>query len=290
MNIRPVGLLVVCLLYSLCFFVAPSAHAADECAQYTAEQMFEPKHNIYTDTEEVKLGKYILREEYPNTRRWFGRIYRKEIALLRAIEATLQPHLPKYAQRFPTTYRILPDDTRFDAHTLPGGIILVTSGVFFLGEINDIAVLQAHELGHKAFRHGTHRSTVELESKRLLFATLLAHNDLLYREDAAEQLELLIGPAPNLQELAIEQEHESEIFSAHVATSAGYSVQGMAQMHEDEYDAAREERLRAFMDHPSRIDRARILRCFADKPVVERPQLEAMLAEIKALYMKKYTR
>ena len=284
MNIRRVVIVLLVALACLIFFF-PANASSDVCAKY-AQQILEPRHNLYTTNQEVAFGKQLLKKDYPNTKR-YGRIHKKEIALLRAIETTLWPHLPEYAQRFKLSYRILHDEKRLDAHSLPGGIILFSSGTFMTGTLDQIAVVLAHEIGHVGLRHGTHRSTVVVEGQKRLFAALLTQGDLLERDITSDQLESLVGPPINLTDLAIEQERESDIFSARVASLAGYDVQAMALMHEDTYDAAKEEYMRSYMDHPSRIERAHLLRCFSGSPVVARPELETELSKIKTLYRKK---
>jgi Zn-dependent protease with chaperone function len=195
------------------------------------------------------LGTRVLKFDFSHARR-SGPVYRKQIALLRAIEQTLRPHLPEYATHWNYTYWILPGGDEYSASSLSGGTILFSEGSFSTkARVDDIAVILAHEMAHVALRHITYRSTV----------------------DAVKPIDMRM--------LIVEQEREADIFSARVASSAGYDVHSMARAHEDTYDPSFESSIREYSRHPSPLERAEILRCFAGTAGATHEKVEKLFYE-----------
>jgi predicted Zn-dependent protease len=247
----------------------------------------QPKINVFEHTADVELGN----ESFSSLKTRTGN-YQKELALLQTIVETLEPHLPMYARGW--KYRFFIGKSQdVNAYSLGGGIIIVNEGVFSNGpSVDFLAHVVAHEMGHTALRHQTHKESMTELLRSELVVLARARIDPP-KTVPLDQLELLFRT--RLEEyisypsLSYELETEADVFASDVLARAGYNLSTVAYYYEQRAIELKEKRGTSDgSTHPPSKLRELILRCTKSR-LVARPGLDTEFARIRGTIVTRHT-
>lgn len=237
---------------------------ADDCATYTAPLSVPP----------TTKAEYAINVALGNQRRLAFVLevavapyrYDDAVELLERIEATLLPHLPPGVPVYNYDYFVFDRTVEEQyASVSDGGPIRVSEKLILESESVDVlAFVIAHEMSHPIYQ----------DTKRFLDAlydTAIDYGERL-REDARitdpalkkerdkKRVEVLEQGSVNKETLMRPHEYDADVFSAHVATSAGYNPEFMARF----FERVAENRTGdPSPTHPVESERAALLRCFS---------------------------
>ena len=177
--------------------------------------------NIFTDAEEVQLGKQFSREIEKEMK-----IYSDPVVT--AYIDQLGQHLASYSQRRNITYHFKVVNTEVvNAFAVPGGYLYVNIGLIRAAENeSELAGVIGHEIGHVVGKHGVKQLTRQLG--------LAAMAQLALGEDQSELKKMVAGLAANgvLTKYSRDAEREADIYAVQEMYDAGIDPEGMATFFE----------------------------------------------------------
>ena len=177
--------------------------------------------NIFTDTQEVQLGKQFSREIEKEMK-----IYTDPIVT--AYIEQLGQHLANYSQRKNITYHFKVVNTEVvNAFAIPGGYLYVNIGLIRAAENeSELAGVIGHEIGHVVGKHGVKQMTRQLG--------LTAVAQLALGEDQSKLKQMVAGLAANgvLMKYSRDAEREADIYAVQEMYDAGIDPEGMATFFE----------------------------------------------------------
>lgn len=177
--------------------------------------------NIFTDTQEVQLGKQFSREIEKEIK-----IYTDPIVT--AYINQLGQHLANHSQRRNITYHFKVVNTDVvNAFAIPGGYLYVNIGLIRAAENeSELAGVIGHEIGHVVGKHGVKQMTRQLG--------LAAVAQLALGEDQSKLKQMVAGLAANgvLMKYSRDAEREADIYAVQEMYDAGIDPEGMATFFE----------------------------------------------------------
>ena len=216
-----------------------------------------PSFNTLSEQEEIALG------------RKFALQYEKDVQILHnyAIDqylAGIIQRLGNVSQKPSWPFRIkVVNTSEINASAVPGGVLFVQRGLLnFVEDEDEMVGALAHEVGHVVARHTTNQ----------LMAAFLARNlyervkkNLLLENTIVEQVvEALGGPLVLLAQLKYSRENESEadLLGFYEMIRAGWHPGGLLKFFTrlQQIEGNRTAVDVMLSDHPSTIERARILK------------------------------
>lgn len=252
-----------------------------------SERRPEPNVNVFERTADVEFGEkaFALLKSRTST-------YQKETALLQSIAKTLTPHLPAYAQGWKYRFYIGKSQD-VNAFALGGGIIIVNEGVFSNSpSVDFLAHVVAHEMGHTALRHLTHKKSMRTVLMTELSVLTNAPGNLP-EGVTLDDLELVLRT--RLQEYldnpseSHEYETEADVFASDVLAQAGYDLPAVAYFYKQR--ALEQKEIRGASDystHPPSKLRELILRCTRPR-FMARPNLDTEFARVRGAIVTRHT-
>ncbi len=153
---------------------------------------------------------------------------------------------------YPYEFHLLADDETVNAFALPGGQIFITNALFVRFEnVDQLAAVLGHEIGHVLARHGAQRIAQQELSQGLTGAVVLATydpNDPSSQRTA--QVALLIGQLVTMK-YGREDELESDWLGVCMMHQAGYDTREMVSVMQILASAAQGPRPPEFLStHP----------------------------------------
>ena len=177
--------------------------------------------NIFTDAQEVQLGKQFSREIEKEIK-----IYSDPVVT--AYIDQLGQHLASYSQRRNITYHFKVVNTEdVNAFAVPGGYLYVNIGLIRAAENeSELAGVIGHEIGHVVGKHGVKQMTRQLG--------LAAVAQLALGEDQSKLEQMVAGLATNgvLTKYSRDAEREADIYAVQEMYDAGIDPEGMATFFE----------------------------------------------------------
>ena len=177
--------------------------------------------NIFTDAQEVQLGKQFSREIEKEIK-----IYTDPVVT--AYIDQLGQHLANHSQRQNITYHFKVVDTEVvNAFAVPGGYLYVNIGLIRAAENeSELAGVIGHEIGHVVGKHGVKQLTRQLG--------LAAVAQLALGEDQSKLKQMVAGLAANgvLTKYSRDAEREADIYAVQEMYDAGIDPEGMATFFE----------------------------------------------------------
>ena len=177
--------------------------------------------NIFTDAQEVQLGKQFSREIEKELK-----IYSDPIVT--AYIDQLGQHLASYSQRRNITYHFKVVNTEaVNAFAVPGGYLYVNIGLIRTAENeSELAGVIGHEIGHVVGKHSVKQMTRQLG--------LAAVAQLALGEDQSKLEQMVAGLATNgvLTKYSRDAEREADIYAVQEMYDAGIDPEGMATFFE----------------------------------------------------------
>lgn len=177
--------------------------------------------NIFTDAQEVQLGKQFSREIEKEIK-----IYSDPVVT--AYIDQLGQHLASYSQRRNITYHFKVVNTEdVNAFAVPGGYLYVNIGLIRTAENeSELAGVIGHEIGHVVGKHGAKQMTRQLG--------LAAMAQLALGEDQSKLKQMVAGLATNgvLMKYSRDAEREADIYAVQEMYDAGIDPEGMATFFE----------------------------------------------------------
>ena len=177
--------------------------------------------NIFSDAEEVQLGKQFSREIEKELK-----IYTDPVVT--AYIDQLGQHLANYSQRKNITYHFKVVDTEaVNAFAVPGGYLYVNIGLIRAAENeSELAGVIGHEIGHVVGKHGMKQMTRQLG--------LAAVAQLALGEDQSKLEQMVAGLAATgvLTKYSRDAEREADIYAVQEMYDAGIDPEGMATFFE----------------------------------------------------------
>ncbi len=177
--------------------------------------------NIFTDAEEVQLGKQFSSEIEKELK-----IYSDPVVT--AYIDQLGQHLASYSQRRNITYHFKVVNTEaVNAFAVPGGYLYVNIGLIRAAENeSELAGVIGHEIGHVVGKHGAKQMTRQLG--------LAAVAQLALGEDQSKLKQMVAGLAANgvLMRYSRDAEREADIYAVQEMYDAGIDPEGMATFFE----------------------------------------------------------
>ena len=177
--------------------------------------------NIFTDAQEVQLGKQFSREIEKEIK-----IYTDPVVT--AYINQLGQHLARYSQRRNITYHFKVVNTEtVNAFAVPGGYLYVNIGLIRAAENeSELAGVIGHEIGHVVGKHGVKQMTRQLG--------LAAVAQLALGEDQSELKKMVAGLAATgvLTKYSRDAEREADIYAVQEMYDAGIDPEGMATFFE----------------------------------------------------------
>ena len=177
--------------------------------------------NIFTDAQEVQLGKQFSREIEKELK-----IYSDPIVT--AYIDQLGQHLANHSQRQNITYHFKVVNTEVvNAFAVPGGYLYVNIGLIRVAENeSELAGVIGHEIGHVVGKHGVKQLTRQLG--------LAAVAQLALGEDQSELKKMVAGLAANgvLTKYSRDAERAADIYAVQEMYDAGIDPEGMATFFE----------------------------------------------------------
>ena len=177
--------------------------------------------NIFTDAQEVQLGKQFSREIEKEIK-----IYSDPVVT--AYIDQLGQHLASYSQRRNITYHFKVVNTEdVNAFAVPGGYLYVNIGLIRTAENeSELAGVIGHEIGHVVGKHGAKQMTRQIG--------LAAMAQLALGEDQSKLKQMVAGLAANgvLMKYSRDAEREADIYAVQEMYDAGIDPEGMATFFE----------------------------------------------------------
>ena len=177
--------------------------------------------NIFTDAQEVQLGKQFSREIEKEMK-----IYSDPVVT--AYIDQLGQHLANHSQRQNITYHFKVVNTDVvNAFAVPGGYLYVNIGLIRAAENeSELAGVIGHEIGHIVGKHGVKQMTRQLG--------LAAVAQLALGEDQNKLEQMVAGLAANgvLMKYSRDAEREADIYAVQEMYDAGVDPEGMATFFE----------------------------------------------------------
>ena len=177
--------------------------------------------NIFTDAQEVQLGKQFSREIEKELE-----IYADPVVT--AYIDQLGQHLANHSQRKNITYHFKVVDTEVvNAFAIPGGYLYVNVGLIRAAENeSELAGVIGHEIGHVVGKHGVKQMTRQLG--------LAAVAQLALGEDQSKLEQMVAGLATNgvLTKYSRDAEREADMYAVQEMYDAGIDPEGMATFFE----------------------------------------------------------
>ena len=208
--------------------------------------------NIFTDAEEVQLGKQFSREIEKEMK-----IYTDPVVT--AYIDQLGQHLANHSQRQNITYHFKVVDTEVvNAFAVPGGYLYVNIGLIRAAENeSELAGVIGHEIGHVVGKHGVKQLTRQLG--------LAAVAQLALGEDQSKLEQMVAGLAANgvLTKYSRDAEREADIYAVQEMYDAGIDPEGMATFFEKlrKLQKSRPSKLQQlFATHPLTTERITAVR------------------------------
>lgn len=177
--------------------------------------------NIFTDAEEVQLGKQFSREIEKELK-----IYSDPVVA--AYIDQLGQHLANHSQRRNITYHFKVVNTEVvNAFAVPGGYLYVNIGLIRAAENeSELAGVIGHEIGHVVGKHGVKQMTRQLG--------LAAVAQLALGEEQSKLKKMVANLATNgvLMKYSRDAEREADIYAVQEMYDAGIDPEGMATFFE----------------------------------------------------------
>ena len=177
--------------------------------------------NIFTDAEEVQLGKQFSREIEKEMKMYTDPI-------VTAYIDQLGQHLANHSQRRNITYHFKVVNTEVvNAFAVPGGYLYVNIGLIRAAENeSELAGVIGHEIGHVVGKHGVKQMTRQLG--------LAAVAQLALGEDQSKLEQMVAGLATNgvLTKYSRDAEREADMYAVQEMYDAGIDPEGMATFFE----------------------------------------------------------
>lgn len=177
--------------------------------------------NIFTDAEEVQLGKQFSREIEKEIK-----IYTDPVVT--AYIAQLGQHLANHSQRKNITYHFKVVNTEaVNAFAVPGGYLYVNIGLIrAAANESELAGVIGHEIGHVVGKHGVKQMTRQLG--------LTAVAQLALGEDQSKLKQMVANLAANgvLMKYSRDAEREADRYAVQEMYDAGIDPEGMATFFE----------------------------------------------------------
>ena len=177
--------------------------------------------NIFTDAQEVQLGKQFSREIEKELK-----IYTDPIVT--AYIDQLGQHLANHSQRRNITYHFKVVNTDVvNAFAVPGGYLYVNIGLIRTAENeSELAGVIGHEIGHVVGKHGVKQMTRQLG--------LAAVAQLALGEDQSKLKKMVANLATNgvLTKYSRDAEREADMYAVQEMYDAGIDPEGMATFFE----------------------------------------------------------
>ena len=177
--------------------------------------------NIFTDAEEVQLGKQFSREIEKEMKMYSDPI-------VTAYIDQLGQHLANHSQRRSITYHFKVVNTEaVNAFAVPGGYLYVNIGLIRAAENeSELAGVIGHEIGHVVGKHGVKQMTRQLG--------LAAVAQLALGEDQSKLEQMVAGLATNgvLTKYSRDAEREADMYAVQEMYDAGIDPEGMATFFE----------------------------------------------------------
>ena len=177
--------------------------------------------NIFTDAQEVQLGKQFSREIEKEMKMYSDPI-------VNAYIDQLGQHLANHSQRRNITYHFKVVNTEVvNAFAVPGGYLYVNIGLIRAAENeSELAGVIGHEIGHVVGKHGVKQMTRQLG--------LAAVAQLALGEDQSKLKQMVAGLAANgvLTKYSRDAEREADIYAVQEMYDAGIDPEGMATFFE----------------------------------------------------------
>ena len=177
--------------------------------------------NIFTDAQEVQLGKQFSQEIEKEMK-----IYSDPIVT--AYIDQLGQHLANHSQRQNITYHFKVVNTEVvNAFAVPGGYLYVNIGLIRAAENeSELAGVIGHEIGHVVGKHGVKQMTRQLG--------LAAVAQLALGEDQSKLEQMVASLAANgvLMKYSRDAEREADIYAVQEMYDAGIDPEGMATFFE----------------------------------------------------------
>jgi predicted Zn-dependent protease len=177
--------------------------------------------NIFTDAQEVQLGKQFSREIEKELK-----IYSDPV--VNAYIDQLGQHLANHSQRRNITYHFKVVNTEVvNAFAVPGGYLYVNIGLIRAAENeSELAGVIGHEIGHVVGKHGVKQMTRQLG--------LAAVAQLALGEEQSKLKKMVANLATNgvLMKYSRDAEREADIYAVQEMYDAGIDPEGMATFFE----------------------------------------------------------
>ena len=177
--------------------------------------------NIFTDAQEVQLGKQFSREIEKEMKMYSDPV-------VTAYIDQLGQHLASYSRRRNITYHFKVVDTEaVNAFAVPGGYLYVNIGLIRAAENeSELAGVIGHEIGHVVGKHGAKQMTRQLG--------LAAVARLALGEEQSKLKQMVAGLATNgvLMKYSRDAEREADIYAVQEMYDAGIDPEGMATFFE----------------------------------------------------------
>ena len=177
--------------------------------------------NIFTDAQEVQLGKQFSREIEKEMKMYSDPI-------VTAYIDQLGQHLANHSQRRNITYHFKVVNTEVvNAFAVPGGYLYVNIGLIRAAENeSELAGVIGHEIGHVVGKHGVKQMTRQLG--------LAAVAQLALGEDQSKLEQMVAGLATNgvLTKYSRDAEREADMYAVQEMYDAGIDPEGMATFFE----------------------------------------------------------
>lgn len=203
--------------------------------------------NIFTDEEEVQLGKQFSQEIEKEVR-----IYNDPV--ITAYINALGQQMARVSKRNDITYRFkVVDSEDINAFALPGGYLYVNLGLISASETeSELAGVLGHEIGHVVGRHGAKALT------RQLGVTAIA--ELILGEDPDKLAELVaeVVATGAMMKYSRNAEREADGFAVQEMYDAGIHPEGLATFFEKLHELQKRQPSQLdqfFSSHPQSLER-----------------------------------
>ena len=203
--------------------------------------------NIFTDEEEVELGKQFSQEIEKEVR-----IYNDSV--ITAYIDALGQQMARVSKRNDITYRFkVVDSEDINAFALPGGYLYVNLGLIRAsGTECELAGVLGHEIGHVVGRHGAQALT------RQLGITAVTQLILGEAPDKLAELAADVVATGAMMKYSRDAEREADGFAVQEMYDAGINPEGLATFFEKLHQLRRQQPSQLeqfFSSHPQSLER-----------------------------------